>query len=314
MRKSLISGAAIAALGLMATSANAQFNYKGAYDWEDGGTTLGQFGDNLTTENSGEQAYSGASSLKMIEDPASGTPQAYVAWVKNLVDGDEIICSFWVYDTTVDASPSGRIWAHYSTSDDINAYKGSASGNSTYSDGSGWSFLEYTWIFDSDTNTRDAFVLEARIYAGADGDSIYVDDVTVRVASDTNENVEIMFPGGGSEDCLELTVDNLVGGSKATFTISNGEPGAKCVTVYGFAAGSTNVNEVAGYCADFGINGVKQSRVLGGFNRTFDGGGVATFDQPIPAKYSGQNVLFQSAHHGTCPDECVSAVLDMVIG
>lgn len=314
MKRNLICGAVVAAMGLMAASASAQFNYNASYDWEDGGTTLGQFGTNLVTENSSEQAYTGVSSLKMIEDPPSGTPQAYVAWVKNLIDGDEITASFWVYDTTPGASPSGRIWGHYSTSDDITNYMGSAGGNSTYSDGLGWSYLEWTWTFDSAINTRDAFVLEARIYSALAGDFIYVDDVSVSVTSATNQNVVIEMPSAANQDCLSLTVDNLVGGQAATFTITNGTPGAKVVTVYGFQAGQTLINGIAGYCADFGINGVRQNRVIGGLNRTFDGGGVATFNQPIPTQYSGTNVLFQSAEHGTCPDYCMSAVLDMTIG
>lgn len=314
MKKSLMSGVVVAAIGLMASSANAQFNFEGSYGWEDGGTILGQFGDNLTTENSGEHFLNGDSALKMIESPENGTPQAYVAWVTNLVDGDEITASIWVYDTTPDVSPSGRIWGHYSLADDINAFKGSASGNFTFSEGNGWSFLEWTWTFDSDGDTRDALVVETRIYSAEDGDVIYVDDVSVKVTSAANEDVVITFPSGNSQDCLDLAVENLVAGQKASFTISNGTPGAKVVTVYGFDAGQTLVNEVAGYCADFGINGVKKNRVLGGLKIVFDGAGVATFDQGIPANAAGVNVLFQSAENGTCPDDCTSAVLEMVIG
>ena len=311
MRKSLILGSA-AAIGMVVGSASAQFNYNDSYGWENGGTTLGQFGDNLTVENSSEQANSGASSLKMIESPLNGTPQAYLAFVQNLIDGDQITAGFWVYDTTPGTNPSGRIWGHYATSDDVNNYKGSASGNSTYSDGNGWSYLEWTWTFDSATNTRDAFVLEARIYSGTDGDFIYIDDVTVDVTSDTNENVVINFPV--TPPCLDLNVTNLVAGQISTFDIANGTPNAKVVTVYGFVPGTTNVNNVAGYCASFGIKGVKQNRVIGGLNRTFDANGDATFDLNIPLNAQGKDVLFQSAENGTCPDECTSDVITMTVG
>ena len=311
MRKTLIFSG-IAAMGIMAASASAQFTYNDSYGWEDGSTTLGQFGDNLTVENSAEQANSGAASLKMTESPLSGTPQAYVAFVQNLTDGDLITVGFWVYDTTPGVNPSGRIWGHYATSDDVNNYQGSASGNSTYSDGTGWSYLEYQWTFDSAINTRDALVVEARIYSGTDGDFIYIDDVTVDVTSDTSDNVVINFPTPGA--CLDLAVTNLVAGQTATFTISGGTPSAKVVTVYGMTAGSTVVNDVAGYCATFGIDGLSLNSVVGGLSQVFDATGVATFDQPIPMNAQGVDVLFQSAENGTCPDECVSDAIAMTIG
>ena len=310
MRKTMMIGGVVAA-GMLAVSASAQFNYNGSYGWEDGSTTLGQFGDNLTVENSTEQANSGNASLKMIESPLNGTPQAYVSFIQNLTDGDQITVGFWVYDTTPGVNPSGRIWGHYATSDDVNNYKGSASGNSTYSDGNGWSYLEYTWTFDSDTNNRDALVVEARIYSGTDGDFIYIDDVNVDVTS-ANDNVVINFPVPAP--CLDLAVTNLVAGQTATFDISNGTPNAKVVTVYGFAPGTTKVNNVAGYCATFGIQGVKQNKVIGGLNRTFDANGDATFDLNIPLNAQGKDVLFQSAENGTCPDECTSGAVAMTIG
>jgi len=310
MRNTMIIGSMVAA-GMLAASASAQFNYTGSYGWEDGATTLGQFGDNLTTENSIEQANSGTASLKMIESPLSGTPQAYVSFIQNLTDGDLITVGFWCYDTTPGVNPSGRIWGHYATADDVNNYKGSASGNSTYSDGNGWSYLEYTWTFDSAVGTRDALVVEARIYSGTDGDFIYIDDVNVDVTS-ANDNVVINFPVPAP--CLDLAVTNLVAGQTATFTITGGTPSAKVVTVYGLNAGETVVNDVAGYCATFGIQGVRQNSIIGGLNLTFDANGLATFDQPIPANAQGVNVLFQSAENGTCPDECTSGAVAMTVG
>jgi hypothetical protein len=156
-----------------------------SFGWEDGtSTALGFFDSgNLTMENSGEQANGGTRSLKMTENPSSGTPQAYIWWVNGLVDGDQVTASFWVYDTTVGTNPSGRIWGHY-TSDpmDINSYSGSAGGNDTYSDGSGWSQLSWTWTFASDGDDT-GLVVEARIYSGADGDFIYIDDAEISVTA-----------------------------------------------------------------------------------------------------------------------------------
>jgi len=119
----------------------------------------------------------------------------------------------------------------------------------------------------------------------------------------------VTLGNGGPGDCLTLAVANLVAGQQATFQITNGTPGAKAVTVYGFQPGTTKVAGVAGYCATFGIKGVSQSRVIGGLNKSFNGSGVITFKIPIPGSAAGKQVLFQSAENGTCPDECVSNLL-----
>lgn len=166
------------------------------FDWEDGTSdALGVYG-NCTVENSTEQAHGGTHSLKVIETPLGGTPQAFVWWVTGLVDGDQITASFWVYDDTVDASPSGRIWGHYTDAVDVTSYTGSASGNSTYSDGLGWSELSYTWTFDGTDPTHLGLVVEARIYAGAEFDAIYVDDASITVTSTADPAPVIYAPDG----------------------------------------------------------------------------------------------------------------------
>ncbi len=312
MKKLMMMGAVVAA-GMIGATASAQNNFSGSYDWEDGGDAMGIFG-NVLVENSTEQANGGNASLKMTETPLGGTPQAFVAFIENLADGDQITVGFWCYDTTVDASPSGRIWGHYGDSGDVDSYRGSASGNSTYSDGNGWSYLEWTWDFVADDPPRDALIIEARIYAAAEFDFIYIDDVSVDVDS-ANTNVVISFPGaGGPSDCLTLAVDNLVAGDTASFSISNGTPGAKVVTAYGTAAGETKVTGFGGYCATFGIKGVNQNKVLGGLNRSFDGAGEASFNQNIPSGAAGTDVLFQSAERDTCDDECMSNLVEMTVG
>lgn len=162
------------------------------YDWEDGGVDLGTYGTNITTTNSTAQAHSGTHSLQMFESPLSGTPQSYVAYIEGLTDGDIINASFWVYDDTPGASPSGRIWSHYAQSGDVTSYAGAGGGDGTYSDGLGWDQLFLTWTFDSDGGTRDAFVIEARIYSGSVGqDTIWIDDLDVTT---TNPMATITTP------------------------------------------------------------------------------------------------------------------------
>ena len=114
-------------------------------------------------------------------------------------------------------------------------------------------------------------------------------------------------------NCLNLTVDNLIADQQATFSITGGTPGTRAVTVYGTKAGQTVVNNVSNYCATFGIKGVTQSKVLGGLNQTFDTNGEISFNQPIPSGTTGTSVLFQSAMQNTCPDECISNLVQMTV-
>jgi hypothetical protein len=301
---------AFAVTGLCAFGGASADEVNGSYDWEDGSSVLGQFDDGATfvCENSSEQAHGGSSSLKLTESVLGGTPQAYVAFIENLEDGDEITASFWVYDTTPGGSPSGRIWGHYADTGDVNSYRGSAGGNSTYSDGSGWSQLSHTWTFVAGDPIRDALVVEARLYSVADGDFIYVDDIDVTVQS-ASGNATISFPA--PEACLELAVENLVAGQTATWTVSNAFPTETVAVVYGFAGGSTN-GSAFGYCYEFDIQGVNQNRLIG--QGVADGGGVATVMKNLPGNSSGISVKFQAAEKNTCPDTCMSNLLEEVIG
>ncbi len=143
------------------------------YGWEDGGTLLGSYGNLVNPLNvaggmdgsTPVAPHSGNAMLQVTESPHSSTPQAYVAFIENLTDGDVVDASYWGWDSTPGASPSLRIWAHYAVSGDINSYEGSASGSTTYTDGSGWGQVSYSWTFDSSGGTRDALVIEARLYS-----------------------------------------------------------------------------------------------------------------------------------------------------
>ena len=116
-----------------------------------------------------------------------------------------------------------------------------------------------------------------------------------------------------SDRCLNLSVENLVAGDRADFKIRGGTPGSNCITVYGRVEGTTSVTDRSGYCATFDIQGVNQNKVIGGFSRTFDGNGEVGFDLNIPANAVGLRVLIQSAERNTCPDECVSDLVDLVV-
>ncbi len=180
MRK-LVGVLAVLSIGCFAVSANAA-----TYGWEDGvGTILGFYGNISNPTNVTDFVHTGNHALRVTEDPVGGTPQAYVAWITGLTDGDIVDASFWAYDDTPGVSPSVRIWGHYTTSDDINNYQGSASGNYDYTQGIGWEEIGWSWTFDSSGGTRDALVIEVRLYTGADPTDYYIDDLTVTTSSPT---------------------------------------------------------------------------------------------------------------------------------
>ena len=159
-----------------------------SYSWEDGGTIFGYYNSGsgeIIANNTSAQAYSGSSSLEIVESPTGGTPQIWIGFVTGLQDGDTIDASFWAFDDSEGASPSVRIWGAYALSSDVSSYEGSAGGNSTYSEGTGWGQLSHSWTFDSDGGTRDALVIQIRMYSDADSSPIYVDDLEVTTSSDT---------------------------------------------------------------------------------------------------------------------------------
>jgi len=171
------------------------------YGWECGGTILGSYND-IEAYNVGDPdpVHSGSYSLKLIDQEENGTPQAYVAWIVGLTDGDEVTASFWRYDDTPGASPSGRIWGHYTlVGGTIDDYAGSAGGNDDYGPGEGWDETGWTWVFDSNGGERDGLVVEVRTYSNP-GDTVWVDDLTVTAP----DGVTIFVP----EDEYPSPVDN----------------------------------------------------------------------------------------------------------
>ncbi len=149
------------------------------YDWDGtSDTVLYVYGNGIATIAS-DTVHSAPQSLMFVEDPLSGTPQACVAWVRDLVDGDEVTASFWVFDTTPQADfPKGRIWGHWNDHvdpDSVENYDGSASGPSAYST-EGWSQQEFTWtVVDGHTG----LIIEARIYSGAGANVVWFDDLSI---------------------------------------------------------------------------------------------------------------------------------------
>jgi len=166
------------------------------YGWEDGGTVLGLFGSGdppiiATNVGAPDPVYAGDASLRLEDNSPSGTPQAYIAFIWGLVDGDVVDASFWRYDDSPDASPSVRIWGHWN--DELpgnpDGYNGSAGGNGDYGLGEGWDLHSWSWtVVDGHTG----LVVEARTYSEP-GDTTWIDELTI-IAPD---QAYIQVPGQG---------------------------------------------------------------------------------------------------------------------
>ncbi len=178
---------------LFAVPADAQYTV--GYGWEDGvNTILGSFGNVCCDVNQNVTVHTGTQALEFQESPIGGTPQAYVARIANLQDGDVVTASFWTYDITPGGSPSVRIWGHSEEWCQSGTYAGSQGGNAAYPAGTGWEQMSHTWVFAANIGTYpvgSTLVVEARMYAGSGGAIGWVDDIEVTVP----DHAVVFFPG-----------------------------------------------------------------------------------------------------------------------
>ena len=202
---------AMMVLGLFGVAANAAQTLN--YGWENGGTILGSYGNlvnpaNVTTGSdpgTNDQTpshdpwltvtpHGGSSMLEVTESPHASTPQAYLAYIENLQEGDQVTASFYGWDSTPDVSPSLRIWGHYALNGDVNSYTASAGGNDTYTTGpdtGAWSLVDWTWTIPAAT---EALVIEGRLYStpstGENSTPYWIDDLSVTAP----DGATISFP------------------------------------------------------------------------------------------------------------------------
>ncbi len=149
------------------------------YGWEDEGSILTFYGnlDDVNTFATPNCAYTGDFGLMVTEGAGGGTPQAKIAAIWNLQDGDVVTAGFWRFDDTDGASPSMRIWGNWNDDlpDDMDGYSGSAGGNSDYGPGTGWDYVEHTWtVADGHTG----LMVQCRLYA-SEGVSQCIDDLHI---------------------------------------------------------------------------------------------------------------------------------------
>ncbi len=205
--------AAIAALALAPAMAHAGVPPTTAFTgWEDIGAdavfgTFGNVGDYGYTSTP-DPVYDGSHSLFLTESPSGGTPNAVVAWISGLSDGDEITATMWFKGLDTDGSAStskGRIWGAYYGSADSTTYEGSAGGPSGYAGDSGdWESITHTWTY---SGGGDVFGLQARIYAYGGNDRIWADNLSISVL--TLDNIQIDLAGVASTPVVPGPVAGL---------------------------------------------------------------------------------------------------------
>ena len=186
------------------------FSISDTYSWEDGeGVIFGSDGNLIDAENVGETdgiaPFDGDRMLTVSEFPIDGTPEAYIGWVSNLNNGDEVTACFYGYDDTEEASPSLRIWGHWSSNESALDDQQSAGGNTEYTDGSGWSQVCHTWT----ASTFEALTIQARLYSGGSTSTKYfIDKLEINTSSDSAvinfpEPIEGLFANAGANQTVD---------------------------------------------------------------------------------------------------------------
>lgn len=197
--KKLLSILIFAAALSLATTATANPVPVPSYGWEDGGTVLGMYGTGdpplfATVAMAPDPVHWNNGSLRLEDNSPTDTPQAYVAFIWNLQEGDYVMAGFHRFDDTPDAPPSCRIWGHWNDAlpGDPESNDGSAGGSSDYGPGAGWDYTFWEWVVPAG---HTGLVIEVRVYSNP-GDTVWVDDIEVLAPY----TAYIQFPGTGPVD------------------------------------------------------------------------------------------------------------------
>jgi len=135
----------------------------------------------------------GTQVLRLTYNALSGTPEAYVAWVRELLPGDTVEASLWRYDDTPDTLPSCYIWGHWNDDPyDVDARNGSAGGNGDCGPGTGWDQTSWTWTVPAESQ-HTGLVVEVRV-SGHMGAMVWIDQMIVSAPS----HADIQVPGNVS--------------------------------------------------------------------------------------------------------------------
>ncbi len=114
-----------------------------------------------------------------------------------------------------------------------------------------------------------------------------------------------------ADDCFPMKAITLVAGEMGMWKVGALKPDSEFVIVWGTRLGNSVVKDVQDYCATFGIGGISTKRILG--QGTADSFGTGVIERKIPSGTAGLTVYTQAAARGTCPDECVSNIVESTI-
>ncbi|MBL1218585.1 MAG: hypothetical protein D8M59_13965 [Planctomycetes bacterium] len=150
-----------------------------------------------------------------------------------------------------------------------------------------WHQFQFVWTSD---NSGTAVIEFANLTGWEGGNDFAIDDISLSPT----------LPS-----CLTLTVDNLVAGDVATFTVSDGVPGADCAILWSMVEGSYVVDNGV-WCARFELKLPPNPQTHLVAAERFDVNGVFEAKVRVPKGAAGLDVCFQAALKGTCPDICMS--------
>ena len=135
----------------------------------------------------------GVQVLRLTHNSNSGSPEAYVAWIRGLIPGDTVEASFWRYDVSPETPPSCYIWGHWNDDPhDVGVRSGSAGGNVDWGSGTGWDQTSWIWIVPAESE-HTGLVVEVRV-SGDMGAMVWVDQMSVSAPS----HADIQVPGNVS--------------------------------------------------------------------------------------------------------------------
>ncbi len=155
------------------------------------------------------------------------------------------------------------------------------------------------WIWFGWETTGASFARIEIIGGNMGGAHVFMDDMEYTIE-------------GSSSGCeMTLKVSELIAGESASWAVVGAEPNVEVAIVYGHNEGNTKLNGFADYCADFGIQGVSQKRLI--CRKTTDADGYVACHVNIPSNAGGARVLSQAAQRNTCPDPCMSNIIDQVV-
>jgi len=112
-----------------------------------------------------------------------------------------------------------------------------------------------------------------------------------------------------NQDCINLTVDQLISNQQSVFAVNGATPGSTVAVLYSTATGqfATTNN---GWCVDFGLDipaNKATSRIV--VQGVANSNGNYTNSKNIPGVAQGMTLYFQAAEKNTCPDNCMSNVV-----